>query len=95
MRNTSSHYRPVGTQTVSYTASSAKTSTAVSSGIHAVRLVATTSCHYAIGDDPTATTSDAFLPAEVIEYISIGEGEKVAFIRDSADGTAFVTEVSQ
>lgn len=88
-------YRPIRTQTVSISGTSAATSNAVGSGIRIVRLVSTTDCHYTVAQSPTATTSDPFLPANTVEYISIHEGEKVAFIQNSASGTGYVTEMSQ
>ena len=90
-----SHYYPRTTQSVAYTASSAATTNAVGSQIYAVRLVSTSDSHYALGESPTATTSDPYLPADTIEIISIKPGQKVAFIRNTADGTAYVTELSQ
>lgn len=90
-----SSYRPIRTQTVSMGASSSAVGNAFGSGIHVIRIVATEDTHYAIGQSPTATTSDSFLPALVVEYISISPGEKIAFIEGATGGTAYVTEVSQ
>lgn len=88
-------YRPKGTQTVAVGAASTATTNAVGTGFRIVRIVSTTDCHYVVEQTPTATTSDTFLPAVTVEYISIHEGEKVAFIQNAASGTAYVTEVSQ
>lgn len=86
--------RPVRTQTVAVAVGSAAISNAVGSGIREVRLVSTTNCHYAIGGAPTATSSDTYLPLGEIESITLNEGEKIAFIRATADGTAYVTELA-
>ena len=90
-----SHYRPIRTQTVTISGTTAATSNGVGSGIMVVRIVSTTNCHYAVGAAPTATTSGPYLPAATVEYISIHQGEKVAFIQNAAGGTAYVTEASQ
>jgi hypothetical protein len=44
---------------------------------------------------PTATTSDLFLPAKFPIILAIRPGEKVAAIKDSADGILYVTEMSR
>lgn len=90
-----STYRPRRTQTVTVGVSSAAVTNAFGQGIHVIRIVSTTDCHFAIDKTPTATTSDTFLPANVVEYISVHQGEKVAFIQNAAGGTAYVTEVTQ
>jgi hypothetical protein len=79
-------------QGVSYDAS--VQSTAVSANATVIRVVATTDCHIQIGVNPTATTSSAFLPAGVVEYIGIKPGDKVAAIKRSGGsaGQLFVTE---
>ena len=88
-------HRPIRTQTVSVSGTSAAITNAVGSGIHVIRMVSSTDCHFALGGAPTATTSDPLLPADTVEYIRINEGEKIAFIQNTAAGTAYVTEVSQ
>lgn len=86
-------WRPQGTQVVAYTATAAATSNAVSEGVYAVRLVVSSDAHYAIGKSPTATTSDALIPAGVVEIIRINPGEKVSFIQNAAGGNGYVTEM--
>ena len=79
-------------QNVSYDAS--VQSNAVSTHVDVVRVVATTDCHIQIGTNPTATTSSAFLPAGVVEYIGIKGGDKVAAIKRSGS-TAGVLNVTE
>lgn len=90
---TQSHFRPKRTLTPVTVSGTAASSAAVAAGINVVRIVSTTDCHYVI--DGTATTNDAYLPAEAVEYISIYEGEQVSFIQNAAGGTAYVTEMTQ
>ncbi len=87
-------FRMYGTQTVAIGASSAATSTAVSSGTQIVRLIATVDCHVVIGNSPTATTSDTYLAADREEYFTCASGENVAVIQSASSGTLYVTECS-
>lgn len=84
--NTQTLLRNKSSEAVSFTATSAQSS-AAAAGIRAVRLVATQDCYYLIGINPTATTSSAFLPANVVEYKPVFDGEKVAVLREDTDGT--------
>lgn len=92
--STDTLFAVVSTQEVDYTDTAAQSS-AIGSGIHHVRLAATTACHYAIGTNPTATDADTYLPANTIEKIRINPGEKISFIRTSASGSAFITSLSK
>ena len=86
---------PLGTtQTVSVTSSSAANSSAFAAGTTVVRVVSTTDCHIIFAASPTATTSTAYLPANQVEYFKALAGQKVAAIRANADGTLYVTEMS-
>lgn len=77
------------TQTVAVGGSSVATATALAS--HVVRVVADTDCHVVVGTG--ATTSDAYLPAGIVEYFSVGVGDVLSFIQSSSSGTAYVTNV--
>lgn len=77
---------------VSVTATSAQ-SVACPANTYEVRIVSTTNAHIKIGDDPTAAATDnngLYLPAGLVEYYHITPGQKVAVIRDTADGTMSV-----
>ncbi|MFN7227201.1 MAG: hypothetical protein ACK5UY_08195 [Holosporales bacterium] len=75
--------------TLALTATSAQTAalTAV-----LVRVVATVACHLAIGANPTATTSNLYLPANLPEYFLIDSGQKIAAVKTTgaADGQLFI-----
>lgn len=92
---TAAAYRPIRVQTVLVGASSAQIANSVGKGIRAIRVCSRTNCHYAVGDNPVATVNDSYLPADLVEYLSVREGEKIAFIQDSEGGTAYITEMSQ
>jgi hypothetical protein len=81
------------TQSVAVSGTSAQ-STAVSAATGYVRLFATTLCHIRIGSNPTATTSNMPLGANVPEYFVVPSGMKVAAIQNSASGTLYITEVT-
>ncbi len=81
-------------QTVSYLVTSVATANVVGgSGMTAVLVLCSTDCHVTSGASPTATASDTFIPAKVLVWVWLAGGvDKLAFIRDAADGTAYVTE---
>lgn len=88
-------YRPVTTQVVAFTGTSAASSNAFGAGINVVRLVASSACHIKFDGSPTATTSDVYLPADWPEYFVVTQGQKVAAIQASAGGNLIVTEMSR
>ena len=81
-------------QTVSYTGTSAATSSAVGgSGTVAVLVLCSTDCHLTNAASPTATTSNMLLPAMTLIWVWLdGGSDKLAFIRATASGTAYVVE---
>lgn len=87
-------YRDKTTQKLSITATSSQTS-AMSDATYKIRLVCTAACHFKIDVNPTATDSDAFLPANDYIYLGISPGEKVAVRTVSGGGTAFITQLTQ
>jgi hypothetical protein len=73
---------------------STATSTAFQTGVNAIRVLASTSCHIKLRSSPTATTSDPKLPGNVPEYLVVAVGQKLAAVRTTTSGTLHVTEVS-
>lgn len=59
-----------------------------------VRVVASCNCHIKRGSDPTATTDDAPLSADAIEYLALDDGDKIAVIQADGEsgGTLYITE---
>lgn len=82
-----------GAQSVAYTATAAATTNPVGAQISRVLLWASTDCHVQFGGAPVATTADMFVPANTQMLMSIRRGERVSAIRDSADGTLWVSEM--
>lgn len=88
------------TQAVAYTGTAA--ASAVFGGFtKQVRVVANSACHIKVSASPTATTSDPFLPANWIEYLTVNPGEKISAVRAGTDGlvtatsgTLWVTELT-
>lgn len=94
MPNNTSEVFTIGTtQTVAVGATSASIATAFGAYTTVVRLCSTTACHVAVGASPTATTSSAYLPANVEWFIEVAPGQRVAVIQNAAAGTLFVTEM--
>lgn len=89
------------TQTIAYNASSA-IANVFGPETFQVRLVADSACCYRIGNGAqTATTSDIYLPANVIEYVIVSPGQSIAAIAAASNGlvtatpgTLWVTEMS-
>jgi len=71
-------------------------------GTFQLRLVANSACCYRIGDGAqTATTADAFLPANTVEYVTVTPGQNIAAIKAASNGlvtatagTLWITELS-
>ncbi len=89
------------TQTIAFDASVAITN-AFGTETYQIRLSADSACNYAIGDGAqTATTSDPYLPANVVEYVTVTPGQRISAIKAATNGlvtatagTLWVTELS-
>jgi hypothetical protein len=82
---------------VTVTVASAQTA-AISSNVFEVRVVSTTNCHINIGANPTAAATDnngIYLPANVVEFYHVSPGQKIAVIRDTADGVFCMAEMTR
>jgi len=84
----------LGTSQVKAYTTTAAIDNAIGSGTNKVRVVVTTAAYIKIGESPTATTSDVYMPADSPEYFTISAGEKVAAVQVSSGGNLHVTEVS-
>ena len=87
------HGRLGTTQVVAYTGTHGAITNPVGAGVRKVRVVCTSIAHIAIGAAPVATTSDAYMPANLPEYFTINPGEKVSAIQVAAGGNLHVTEM--
>jgi hypothetical protein len=93
--------RAGATQTLAFDASAA-IANAFGPETYQVRLVADATCCYRIGDGPQiATIGDAFLPANVIEYVIVSPGQRISAIKAATNGlvtatagTLWITEMS-
>tara|TARA_B110000503_G_scaffold118055_1_gene178625 strand:+ start:718 stop:1020 length:303 start_codon:yes stop_codon:yes gene_type:complete len=63
----------------------------VGAGIRVVRIVSQIDCHY--NAEGVATVETVFLPAGVIEYIHVFEGDQISMITSGATGFAYVTSM--
>jgi hypothetical protein len=73
--------------------STAATTSAMASGV--VRMVCSTAVHFRVSgtSGPTAGTGHPFLPANTVEwFLSTGSGVYVSAVRNSADGTCYLSE---
>lgn len=78
----------------SSTQSSALTAPAGSPGIQKYRLASTTAIHYVVGADPTAASTGVFLPANVVDYVLIPSGHKIAAVKVSG-GNAGILSINK
>ncbi len=84
-----------GTQSASFTATSAAISNAMGAQTSRVTLYATEDCYVHFAKTPTAVTTDFFLPASTQVMLAIRPGQKVAAIRATAtDGKLYVSELT-
>ena len=82
-------------QKISFTNVSAQSTTTMLPLTSIVRLFSTEDCWILFGDNPTAAANDGnsfFLPAGIVEYFGADPGQKIAVIRDSANGDLHVTQ---
>jgi hypothetical protein len=60
-----------------------------------IRIAATSACRVVVGDGtPVATATDAYLPANTVEYVQVTPGQRIAAIQESAGGKLSVTEIT-
>lgn len=85
---------PLGvSQSVSVTGTTARTTNPVGEQTRKVMIYSSEDAYYNLGDATVAaTTSNTFIPSGSEHFIQIRGGQRVAFIRDSADGVAKVSE---
>ena len=80
-------------QKITVTATTARNSTDFTHKI--LRIYSTEDSFIKLGDSTVeATANDHFLPKEVVDFISVGDHTRLAAIRDSADGTLYISELA-
>ncbi len=94
--------RPAAVQTVAATAASTTVTNAFGSQTYCIRIAADTPVNFKVVEaaGATAATTDTYLPANWVDYITVTPGQKISVIRASTDGlitatsgTLFVTEM--
>lgn len=60
------------------TTSTAAASAAFGTETYQIRVAASAACFIAVGTSPTAAATDAFLPANWIEYVKVTPGQKIS-----------------
>lgn len=81
-------------QSVAYTGTAGTITNAFAAGTYKVRVAVTSAAYVKVGNSPTATSSDVYMPADAVEYFTVLPGMKVSAIQVSAGGTLHVTEVA-
>jgi hypothetical protein len=98
MRTLDSTLKFSGTsQVLAVATASAAITNAFGAYTHDIRVVSGTNCWITFAASPTATAGagSIYLPAGVVEYFHVTPGQKLAAIRDSADGTLSVAEMTR
>jgi len=80
-------------QSVAYTGTAGTITNAIGNGVQKIRVVVTSTAYVKIGNSPTATSSDVYMPADTPEYFTVTQGMKVSAIQVSGAGTLHVTEI--
>lgn len=83
------------TRTVTVGSSSAQSS-ALDNNMCYYRVISSCDVHIEIGENPTATTGSALLPAYTIEYFYIPESMKIAVLKFATQtGTCYITDCTR
>ncbi len=77
------------------TSATSVASSAFGSQTYQIRVASPTACFLRIAEAPTAVTTDAYLPANVVEYFTVTPGQKIAGITATGTGLMSVTEITQ
>jgi hypothetical protein len=82
----------LGVTTIVTTSAASAATSAFGPQTYQVRVVSTAAVNFRIGDgSPVAVATDAYLPANVVDYFSVSPGQKLAAI---GNATVSVTEMS-
>jgi hypothetical protein len=77
------------------TGAASAASAAFGSQTRQIRVSATAACRILVGDGtPTAGATDAYLPANVVEYLDVTPGQRIAAIQEAVAGKLSVTEIA-
>lgn len=89
---TKPHLQYIAHKKVAYTGTPGTTA-ALNGNTRVVRIIVTTAAFVTVGNNPTATTNDIYLPANMELWIAIPPGTfKVSAIQSSSGGDLHVTE---
>jgi hypothetical protein len=76
------------------TTSTAVASSAFGSQTYQIRIAATGACNFKIDQAPTAAVTDALLPQNWVEYITVSPGQKISIFSATVQ-TVSVVEITQ
>lgn len=86
-------YKPGTTQSKAYTDSAGQLDAQI--GAYQARIWCSTDAFIAIGSNPTATSAGMPMTAKLPETIDCLPTDKISAIRQSSDGTLYVTPLSK
>lgn len=82
--------RPTSTSKIAISGTS-NAANSIATGVRVARIIATVDCFYKIVGP--ATVTDAYLPANTIEYVHVYGGENIAVITGGATGHVYITDM--
>lgn len=82
-------------QNVAYTGTAGTITNALPPGTGAVVVLCTTAAFVRVGADPTATSSDLPVAANVPVRLEAGQGDKVSAIQVASGGTLYATPCAE
>lgn len=80
-------------QSAAYTGTAGTITNAIADQVTKIRVVCTSAAYVKVGNSPTATSADVYMPADGVEYFTVTAGMKVSAIQVSAGGTLHVTAI--
>lgn len=83
--------RPANPQTLNFTGTASQSQT-FQPQVTIGQLFATEDCFIKFGTNPTATSSDIFIPAGFVLFYNIFGGEKLSVIQKDTAGTLYLLE---
>ena len=93
--NLQTTYRQGNHQKAAFTGTAGTIANGFGTQTKTIRVIVTTAAYVKVGNGPTATSSDMYMPADRPEYFTVSPGQKVSAIQVSAGGDLHVTEMSQ
>jgi hypothetical protein len=81
-------------QSAAFSATAGTLPNPISPQVYKIRVVTSAAAYIKIGNNPTATAADVYVPANWPEQFIVSPGQSVSAIQVTAAGTLHVTEIA-